>query len=164
MNDYLTGDACIYSAERVEYISGRYGDTKRGSVLRTAKGHICIIIAVLWGMSAVSPAAGKSKVKFNSYELKAKTGEILSFDFDGDGLDDIVVINEPNLIFFFQDSKDGFAEEAELMYSAGGKPSIVWPAKLGNGHGISYLLFSNIYAGFGHLCKTRPQRLKKKPW
>ena len=141
--------------------NGRYGDTKRGLLLRVAKGYICIVAAVLWGASGLLLGASKSKVEFNSYELKAKTGEILSFDFDGDGLDDIVVINEPNLIFFFQDSKDGFAEEAELIYSAGGKPSIVWPAKLRNGHGISYLLFSNIYGGFGRLCKSRPQRLKK---
>lgn len=119
-----------------------------------AKGYICIAAAVLWGVSGLSAETAKSKVKFSSSELKAKTGEILHFDFDGDGLNDIVVINEPNLIFFFQNHKGGFANEPELVYSTGAKPSILWLAKLGKGHGISYLLFCNIYGGFGHLCKT----------
>ena len=104
---------------------GRYGDTRRGFLLRAAKGYICIAVAVLWGMSGLSLGAGKSKVKFSSYELKAKTGEILLFDFDGDGLDDIVVINEPNLIFFFQDRKNGFHKEPALIYSTGDKPSVL---------------------------------------
>lgn len=93
--------------------------------MRAAKGYICIAVAVLWGMSGLSLGAGKSKVKFSSYELKARAGEILLFDFDGDSLDDIVVINEPNLIFFFQESKGGFAKEPALIYSTGDKPSVL---------------------------------------
>lgn len=108
-----------------------------------AKGYICIVAAVLWGVSGLSLGAGKSKIKFSTYELKAKTGEILHFDFDGDGLNDIVVINEPNLIFFFQNHKGGFANEPELVYSMGDRASILWPAKLGKGPAESILVMTN---------------------
>jgi hypothetical protein len=68
---------------------------------------------------------------FTQYELKSSYNELLFFDFDGDGLDDIILIDEPNLIFFLQNSKNGFTNTPNLIYSLGGDPSVVWPAKLG---------------------------------
>jgi len=73
-----------------------------------------------------------AKPAFRSYELKSKYEEILSFDFDGDGLDDIIVIDEPNLAFFLQDSRGGFTKTPNFVYSLGDRPSVIWPAKLGN--------------------------------
>ena len=69
---------------------------------------------------------------FSSYELRAKHEEILFLDFDGDKLDDIVAIDEPNLVFFFQNRKHGFGKDPHLIYSLGDEPSVIWPAKLGN--------------------------------
>jgi hypothetical protein len=57
---------------------------------------------------------------------------MLFLDFDGDNLDDIVTIDEPNLVFFFQDRKHGFGKGPHLIYSLGDEPSIIWPAKIGN--------------------------------
>ncbi|HUS73364.1 MAG TPA: VCBS repeat-containing protein [Sedimentisphaerales bacterium] len=84
-----------------------------------------------------------AKPKFSSYELKAKHEEIFFPDFDGDGLDDIIAIDEPNLLFFFQDAKRGFAKNPDLVYSFGDKPSVIWPAKLGNNPGRNILVMTN---------------------
>lgn len=90
----------------------------------------------------VSPASG-AKPAFKSYDLKSNYEQIQSFDFNGDGLDDIVLINEPNLVFFFQDSKNGFTEKANLICSLSGKPSVIWSAKIGNNPGQNILVMTN---------------------
>jgi hypothetical protein len=68
---------------------------------------------------------------FMRYELKSSYNELLFSDFDGDGLDDIIIIDGPNLVFFFQDGKNGFTNTPNLIYSLGSNPSVVWHAKLG---------------------------------
>lgn len=111
--------------------------------MRTAKIYVSILTAMLWGMSEPSLVAGKSNVKFGSYELKTGSDEVLLFDFDGDGLDDIVVIDDQDLVFFFQDAKRGFGKNPDLVYSAGAEPVVIWPAKLGSGKGQDILGMTN---------------------
>lgn len=84
-----------------------------------------------------------AKPTFRSYELKSDYKEILFSDFDGDGLDDIILINEPNIVFFFQDSKDGFTKAPSLVYPLEDKSSVIWPARLGNKLGQDILVMTN---------------------
>ena len=88
------------------------------------------------------PAFG-GRPSFKSFELQSEHEEMLYFDFDGDGLDDIVLVNEPNLVFFFQDPKRGFGKEADLLYSLSGKPAVFWPVRLGEGPGQDILVMTN---------------------
>jgi hypothetical protein len=103
-----------------------------------------------------------AKPSFKSYELKSTYDELLFADFDGDGLDDIIVIEEPNLVFFFQDPKRGFLKTANLVYSLGDKPSVIWPAKLGKNPGQNILVMT--YDGVSTLTyvdKTSPPEKRK---
>lgn len=84
-----------------------------------------------------------AKPSFKSYELKSTYDELLFADFDGDGLDDIIVIEEPNLVFFFQDPKHGFPKTANLVYSLGDKPSVIWPVKLAKNPGQNILVMTD---------------------
>jgi hypothetical protein len=88
-----------------------------------------------------SEAAG-AKPTFKAYNLKSKYEAIHFFYFNGDGLDDIVLISEPNLVFFFQDSRSGFGGNPDLFYWLGDKPSVVWPAKVGNNPGQNILIMT----------------------
>ena len=56
----------------------------------------------------------------------------MNFDFNGNGLNDIIIIDEPNLVFFFQDPKRGYTKEPHLIYTFDDKPTVFWHAKLGN--------------------------------
>ncbi|MHC4478112.1 MAG: FG-GAP repeat domain-containing protein [Planctomycetota bacterium] len=84
-----------------------------------------------------------AKPSFKSYELKSACHELLFADFDGDGLDDIIVIDEPNLVFFFQDAKRGFTKTANLVYSLADMPSVIWTAKLGKNPGQHILVMTH---------------------
>ena len=72
-----------------------------------------------------------AKPSFKSYELKLRHTEMLRFDFDGNGLDDIISKNPDNLVFFFQDAKDGFSKKPDLVYSPTDKPAVIWNAEFG---------------------------------
>jgi len=103
-----------------------------------------LILAVLFFVTAGFPLeALGAKPAFKSYNLESKYEEVHFFDFSGDGLDDILVINEPNLVFFFQDSARGFADKPDQVYSLGDKPSVIWPAKLGSNPGQNILIMTD---------------------
>ena len=74
-----------------------------------------------------------SKPAFTSSEIEGKGSEIVFCDLDGDRLKDILLIDEPNLVIFFQDARRGFPGKPDLLYELGDAPSVVWPAKLDKG-------------------------------
>jgi len=94
-------------------------------------------------LTGLSSEVQGAKATFRSFDVKSNYKEILFFDFDGDGLDDIILIDEPNLVFFFQDPKSGFTKTPNLVYSLGDKPSVIWPARLGNSPGQDILVMTN---------------------
>ena len=105
--------------ETISYVRSMY--TLRVS----SKIALCAVILV----SPLALAASK----FRSNEIKGEGSEIVFCDLDGDHLKDILLIDEPNLVFFFQDARRGFAQNPDLVYTLGDAPSVVWPAKLGQG-------------------------------
>ncbi len=74
-----------------------------------------------------------SKPVFKSSEIEANGSELVFCDLDGDRLKDILLIDEPHLVLFFQDVGRGFAGNRPLVYALGDTPSVVWPAKLDKG-------------------------------
>ncbi len=105
--------------------------------------HFLALTTLFFVTVGFTPSALGARPAFKSYTLKSNYEQILFSDFNGDGFDDIVVINEPNLVFFFQDSKRGFAKNPDLVYSLGDKPSVIWPAKIGNNPGQNILIMTN---------------------
>jgi len=101
---------------------------------------LAMLFSVTGGFTSASLAA---KPTFKSYDLNSNYEQILFCDLNGDRLDDIVLINEPNLVFFFQDSKVGFTKKANLVYSLSDKPSVIWPEKLGINPGQNILVMTS---------------------
>ncbi len=122
--------------------------TKKGTLVKSILQNEVRIqlfaFASLFFVTCGFPSAARgAKTTFKSYDLKSNYEQIKFFDFDGDRLDDIVLINEPNLVFFFQDSAHGFTENPDLVYFLGDKPSVIWPAKIGNKPGQNILVMTN---------------------
>jgi hypothetical protein len=107
------------------------------------KIHFLSLVALFSVTVGLATEAAGAKSTFKAYNLKSKYEDIHFFDFNGDGLDDIVLISEPNLVFFFQNSARGFAGNPDLVCSLGDKPSVIWPAKLGNNPDWNILVMTN---------------------
>jgi len=105
--------------------------------------HLLTLAALFFVTFGFTSQVFGARATFTSYDLESKYEEVHFFDFSGDGLDDILLINEPNLFFFFQDSSRGFAGEPDLVYSPGDKPSVIWAAKIGNNPGQNILVMTD---------------------
>jgi len=105
--------------------------------------HFLALTALFSVVFGLAEEAAGAKPTFKAYNLKSKYEDIHFFDFDGDGLDDIVLISEPNLVFFFQNSARGFAGNPDLVCSLGDKPSVIWPARIGKNPGWNILVMTN---------------------
>jgi hypothetical protein len=77
---------------------------------------------------------------------------MLVCDLDGDRLKDIVLVDERNLVVFYQDPRRDFPKAPNCQYSLDNQPSVVWPANLGSqaesllvmtSEGVTELQFTN---------------------
>jgi hypothetical protein len=73
-------------------------------------------------------------------------------DLDGDGLKDLVLMDDTNLSIFYQDRAQGFTREPQQTYRLERRPCIVWAARLGRqaesllvmtSDGVTELSFTN---------------------
>lgn len=72
-------------------------------------------------------------------------------DLDGDGLKDLVLMDDTNLSIFYQDPKRGFTRESQQSYRLEHRPGLVWAAKLGGPAGSLLVMTSD---GVTELCFT----------
>ncbi len=78
---------------------------------------------------ACSPAqAGQ---KFKASEVVGRSSELMICDLDGDGLKDLVLMDDLSLSIFYQDRTQGFTREPQQTYRLEHRPCVVWAAKLG---------------------------------
>ena len=63
-------------------------------------------------------------------------------DLDGDGLEDLVLMDDLNLSIFYQDHNSGFTREPQQSYHLAPRPCVVWPAKLGRPAGSLLVMTS----------------------
>ena len=64
-------------------------------------------------------------------------------DLDGDGLDDLVLMDDLNLAISYQNSKGGFAREPQQSHNLEPRPCVVWTAKLGKPAGSLLVVTSD---------------------
>lgn len=94
----------------------------------------------------------QAKPAFIPSQITGRGTDVMICDLDGDGLKDIVLMDDTNLSIFYQDPKTGFSREPQQSYSLDPRPCLVWTAKLGgpaesvlvmNSDGVDELRFTN---------------------
>ncbi len=97
-----------------------------------------IVATTLWATNTAF-----AKPSFRSYELESDCKDLCFADLDGNGLDDVIIVNPPTLMVFLQDPKQGFAKQPDHLYSLKNKPAIIWPARLGHRPGQDILVMTH---------------------
>lgn len=93
-----------------------------------------------------------AKLSFVASEITRAGQQMLVGDLDGDGLADLVLVNDTRLSIFYQDPKAGFPAGPQQTFQLEPRSSLIWVAKLGSpvasvlamtGDGITELDFTN---------------------
>ena len=111
-------------------------------------GALLGLLAILFFLSCFSATA---KPAFNTSEIAGPGRQLLIADLDGDGLKDLVVMDDTNLAIFYQNSKRGFSRQPQFIYHLEPRPCLVWPATLG-GTAASLLVLTS--DGVSEICLT----------
>ena len=75
--------------------------------------------------------SAESKPRFSASEVAGPCQQLLVCDLDGDGLKDLVLMDDTNLSVFYQDRAQGFRREPHQIYRLEPRPCVVWAARLG---------------------------------
>jgi hypothetical protein len=111
-----------------------------------------VLPPVLLGLSLLACSSAQAKLRFNASEIVGRSSEVLNCDLDGDGLKDLVLMDDLNLSICYQDPKRGFTREPQQSHRLEHRPCIVWAAKLGKpaesllvmtSDGVTELCFTN---------------------
>src|ERR1017187_3581404 len=94
----------------------------------------------------------QAKPKFMVSEVAGPCQQLIICDLDGDGLKDLVLIDDTNLAIFYQDPKQGFTREPQQTFRLDPRPCVIWTAKRGRpaesflvmtSDGVTQLCFTN---------------------
>jgi hypothetical protein len=107
---------------------------------------------ILLSLFVIACWPAHAKPKFKASEVPGRGAELISCDLDGDGLQDLVLLDDLDLSVFYQDCNQGFARQPQQTYRLERRPCLVWAARLGRpaesllvmtSEGVSELCFTN---------------------
>jgi hypothetical protein len=103
------------------------------------------------GISLLACSPAQAKPKFNASNVAGRSSDLLVCDLDGDGLKDLVLMDDFNLSIFYQTPTSGFTREPQQTFRLEPRPCLVWTAKLGRPAGSLLVMTSD---GVTELCFT----------
>ena len=101
-------------------------------------------------------SSAQAKPKFNASEIACSGQQLMVCDLDGDGLKDLVLMDDTNLSIFYQDPKLGYTREPQQTWHLDPRPCLVWTAKLGGPAGSLLVMTSDGVTGLCFTNRTGP--------
>jgi hypothetical protein len=93
---------------------------------------------------------------FKSCEMEGPGSDIICCDLKGDGLNDLALLDGIHLSIFFQNSTQGFDRKPQQQFQLDGRPSLVWPARLGKKTESLLMMTSDGVTEFDFTNQTSP--------
>ena len=103
-------------------------------------------------MALLVCVSAQARTWFVADEITCPGSQILACDLDGDGLKDLVLLNNTNLFIFYQDRNTGFPRAPQQTWPLDHQPCLVWHDRLGSSaeslllmtsDGVNELRFTN---------------------
>jgi hypothetical protein len=113
------------------------------------------------GIFLMACFTAQAKPKFNVSEVAGPCQRLLICDLDGDGLKDLVLMDDTNLSIFYQDPKRGFSREPQQTWHLQPRPCLVWAAKLGGPAGSLLVMTSDGVTELRFTNRTGPPAVRQ---
>ena len=111
---------------------------------------------LLLGIFLLACSPAQAKPKFIASEVAGPCQQLMICDLDGDGLKDLILMDDTNLSIFYQDPKQGFTREPQQTFRLDPRPCLVWTAKLGKPAGSLLVMTSDGVTEFCFTNRTGP--------
>jgi hypothetical protein len=108
---------------------------------------------------ACSP--GQAEQKFKASEVAGRSSELMVCDLDGDGLKDLVLMDDTHLAIFYQDRTQGFTREPQQTFQLEPRPCVVWTAKVGRQAGSLLVMTSDGVSELDFTNRTGPPSIRQ---
>jgi hypothetical protein len=105
-----------------------------------ARVRLCLAFVV--GIALLGVSTAFATPTFKSCEIEGSGSDLICCDLNGDGLDDLVLVDGVDLSIYFQNSTQGFERKPQQHFQLDGRPSLVWPGRLGK-KGESLLMMTS---------------------
>ena len=133
-----------------------------GCFLKKVEYDIFVFVVFLLLTPWLSALALGSRPSFKAYEIELAQTETRCFDFDGNGLEDIISIIGTDLRVFLQEPDAGFSKKADLVYSFKTTPAVLWPVKRNSGPGQNiFVMTKDGVSSLTYVDKTQPPAMEK---
>jgi hypothetical protein len=106
-------------------------------------------------------SSAQAKPKFNVSEVAGPCQQLMICDLDGDGLKDLVLMDDTNLSIFYQDPQRGFTREPQQSHHLEPRPCLVWAAKLGGPAGSLLVMTSDGVTELYFTNRTGPPAIRQ---
>ncbi len=116
---------------------------------------------LLLGLSLMACPPAQAEQKFKTCDLFGRSSALMICDLDGDGLEDLVLMDDLNLSIFYQDRSQGFTREPQQSFRLEHRPSVVWAAKLGRQAASLLVLTSDGVSELSFTNRTGPPNLRQ---
>ncbi len=89
------------------------------------------LLPLILGIVLLAGSHALAVPTFNGCEIEGQGSDIMCCDLDGDGLEDLVLLDGLELSIYYQHARQGFSRQPQQQFQLDGRPSLVWPARLG---------------------------------
>jgi hypothetical protein len=125
-----------------------------GSAAEPRDRKLRTLLLKLLALSLVTLGTVQARTRFDSGEIAAGEGALLVGDLDGDGLKDLVVVNETNLFFYYQGANPVFGMGNRQSCPMERVPALVCAGRSSRGSDSVFILTS---AGVDEVLATNRQ-------
>lgn len=108
------------------------------------------------GIALLGVSTAFATPTFKSCEIEGGGSDLMCCDLNGDGLDDLVLVDGVDLSIYFQNSTQGFERKPQQHLQLDGRPSLIWPAMLGKKSESLLMMTSDGVTEFDFTDETNP--------
>lgn len=110
-----------------------------------------VLASIVFGLGLMVCSAAPPRPSFMASDVPVRGAELLLADLDGDGLQDLIMLDEFKLSIFYQDAKGSFPREPQQGYQLEARPCVLWAVQLGQPAASVLVMTSD---GVRELCFT----------
>jgi hypothetical protein len=123
---------------------------------QTASFQLRVLSPILFSLFLLAGSPAQARPKFIANEIAGSGQQLMICDLDGDGLKDLVLMDDTYLLIFYKNPQRGFTRKLQQIHQLEPRPCLVWTATLGGPADSLLVMTSDGVTELGFTNRTGP--------